>query len=242
LFDANASGADRTWVSGTTGADTGTCPISAPCASFSYALSQTATGGEIDCLTPGNFGIVTIDKSVSVICDGVSNGGILSTGGTTAITINGTSGTVVYLSGLDLQCVGCAGAFGVTVNSGSTVYVIHSTIRNFGDYGVNVESTTNPTRVIIKDSTIVANGSGVFVDAQSGATNVVAIVNTLIDGNEGAAVGASGASSYLSFVQSLLTGSPVGLSLVNGANGEFIGPSNTVSGDIIGSPTSVDYK
>lgn len=39
----------------TGGADSGACLITAPCASFGYALSQVALGGEIDVLSDGNF-------------------------------------------------------------------------------------------------------------------------------------------------------------------------------------------
>jgi hypothetical protein len=101
---------------------------------------------------------VTISQSVSIICDGVSNGGLQDTTGT-PIEINAPSGGVVYLSGLDLSGVG-TGLYGVAVNTGSTVYINHCTIRGFLHNGVLVNSTTNPTRVIIKDSIIVNNAGG----------------------------------------------------------------------------------
>ena len=47
LFAAPAqAGPNRTWVSGT-GADSGTCAITAPYKTFAFALTQTAAGGEI---------------------------------------------------------------------------------------------------------------------------------------------------------------------------------------------------
>ena len=240
---------NRTFVSGTTGADTGTCPITAPCASFSYALSQTVAGGEIDCLTPGDFGGsgqgVTITKSVSIVCDGVSNGGILNTnsGGPT-ISINAGSGAVVYLSGLDLNGLAFAGAIGVEVLSGSTVYIAHCKIRSFADYGVSVFSSTNPTRVFIKDSIIVNNRTGVLVEAQSSATNAAIIVNTVIDGNSSVAAGGDNDSgtSVLALENTVLSGSPTGLGLGTGASAELIGPSNTIAGAITGTTTSVAFK
>jgi hypothetical protein len=242
---ANASGADRTWVSGTTGADTGTCPISAPCASFSYALSQTATGGEIDCLTPGDFGIVTINKSVSIICDGVSNGGILTgTATTAAITINAGSGATVYLSGLDLNGLNATATDGVLVTTASTVYINHSTIQNFVG-GVFVNSSTNPTRVIIKDSTIVKNSIvGVAVGPTASATNAAIIVNSLIDANGSDGVSGNNASgtAAIALEGTTVTGSPTGVNLADGATAEFIGPSNTIGGAINGTTTSVSFK
>jgi hypothetical protein len=47
---------NRTWVSGT-GTDSGTCPRTAACATFAYALGQTNAGGEIDVLDPGDWRI-----------------------------------------------------------------------------------------------------------------------------------------------------------------------------------------
>jgi hypothetical protein len=64
------AGPNRTWVSGT-GTDTGTCPITAPCKSFAFALTQTAAGGEIDVLSPGGYGAVTILMAISIVNDGV---------------------------------------------------------------------------------------------------------------------------------------------------------------------------
>jgi len=243
---------NRTWVSGLTGADTGTCPITAPCASFQYALGQTASGGEIDCFGPGDFsnnGVgVTISQSVSIICDGVSNGGMLiTTAGNAAVTINAPSGAVVTLSGLNLNGLGGTGRYGVYVEAGSTVYVVHSTVRGFSNTGVFVGSSTNPTRVLIKDSLIATNGFGVAVGgtpSQDGATNVAIIVNSVIDGNTNIAAEANGAfgPSVISLTRTVLSGSPTGLDLVAGASADLVGPSNTIAGAISGPTTSVPFK
>jgi hypothetical protein len=237
---------NRTWVSGT-GNDTGTCPITTPCASFQYALSVTNAGGEIDCLTPGDFGgsshSLTIGQSVSIVCDGVSNGGALVTSGD-AIYINGPNNAVVYLSGLDLEGAG-AGQNGVYVTSGSTIYITHTTIRGF-NFGVIANGPANAiTRVVIKDSIIVNNPSaGVYSAGYSGGTSAVATVNAVIDGN-GIGVGTDntrGGTSAIALIRTLLTGSSLGLNLESGTSGEFVGPSNTVTGAINGSPTSVPFK
>src|ERR1700691_3345097 len=66
----------RTWVSNTgSGA---ACTETAPCATFAAALAVTASGGEIDCLTSGDYGTgstLTIGISVTINC-GTSIGGI----------------------------------------------------------------------------------------------------------------------------------------------------------------------
>src|SRR5690349_21903033 len=70
--------ATRTWVSGV-GDDVNPCSRTAPCKTFAGAISKTAPNGEIDCVDPGGFGAVTITKSITIDCGGVT-GGILSPG------------------------------------------------------------------------------------------------------------------------------------------------------------------
>ena len=82
---ANAQ-ATRTWVSGV-GDDANPCSRTAPCKTFAGAISKTASPGEINCLDPAGFGAVTITKAISIICDGVSNGGVLVSG-TDGIDVN----------------------------------------------------------------------------------------------------------------------------------------------------------
>jgi hypothetical protein len=91
---------NRTWVSGV-GSDLDTCERAAPCKTFAGAISKTAAEGEIDVLSPGNFGPVTITKSISIVADGVL-GGILVVSGN-AITVNAGPNDVVVLRGLTLD-------------------------------------------------------------------------------------------------------------------------------------------
>src|SRR5277367_1093894 len=96
-----ASGqATRTWVSGV-GDDANPCSRTAPCKTFAGAISKTASPGEINCLDPAGFGAVTITKAINIVCDSVSNGGVL-VAGTNGIVVNLPSGGgQVMLSGLD---------------------------------------------------------------------------------------------------------------------------------------------
>ncbi len=59
------AGPNWTFVSGK-GTDSGACPVTAPCRSFAFALTQTAAGGEIDVLDPAGYGTVTIAKPISI--------------------------------------------------------------------------------------------------------------------------------------------------------------------------------
>jgi hypothetical protein len=108
------AGPNRTWVSGH-GTDSGGCPVTAPCRTFAFALTQTAAGGEIDVLEPAGYGPVTITKSISIVNDGVGTAAIGVESGN-AITIN-ASGLFdfVHLRGLTIE--GHPG-FGVSVGNG----------------------------------------------------------------------------------------------------------------------------
>ncbi|MDP3692324.1 MAG: right-handed parallel beta-helix repeat-containing protein, partial [Bradyrhizobium sp.] len=104
--------ATRTWVSGV-GDDVNPCSRTAPCKTFAGAISKTAAGGEIDCLDPGGFGAVTITKSMTIDCTGVtggilaalSNGVIVNAGVNDKVVlrnlvIQGTAGTSIGINGV----------------------------------------------------------------------------------------------------------------------------------------------
>src|SRR5947209_7249065 len=92
--------ASRTWVSGV-GDDANPCSRTAPCKTFPGAISKTATGGEINCLDPGGFGVVTITKSITIKCQ-YTEGGVLVSG-TNAIVVNAAATDKVVLRGLDIN-------------------------------------------------------------------------------------------------------------------------------------------
>jgi hypothetical protein len=252
LFAASANAqATRTWVSGV-GDDANPCSRTAPCKTFAGAISKTAASGEIDCLDPGGFGAVTITKAITILCAPVSNGGVLVSG-TNGINVAAGATDKVVLEGLDLEGLGPTsntGLNGVQINSGLAVYITHCTIRDFSGttsgasngYGVNVTSTTAGTRVFIKDSFIENNAGGVNVQGKGvGVGNTASISNTLIDGNTSFAVQANGALNSIGLLRSILSGSPTGVSLLNGATATSFGPSNVIHG--AGAVTStVNYK
>src|SRR5690606_36704243 len=95
---ANAQ-AIRTWVSGV-GDDVNPCSRTAPCKTFSGAISKTAAGGEINCLDPGGFGAVTITKSITIDCTGTF-GSVLAAG-VSGVIVNGAN-IVVSLRGLSIN-------------------------------------------------------------------------------------------------------------------------------------------
>ena len=158
----------RGWV------DTGGCQRDAPCQTFSYALSVTNAGGEINCVDLGGFGTLTINKAITIKCDGYE-GGVLASG-TDGIVINAASTDVIYLSGLDIEGVNSS-LSGVLINTAAKVHIVNCVIRGFTTAGVKfAPSATNVAFDII--DTVIANnpGTGVFVKP-IGSTSVRGFLN-----------------------------------------------------------------
>src|SRR2546421_11942000 len=77
--------ASRTFVSGV-GDDANPCSRTAPCKTFAGAISKTAAKGIINCLDPGGFGAVTINKSLTIKCQ-YTLGSVLAAG-VNGVTVN----------------------------------------------------------------------------------------------------------------------------------------------------------
>src|SRR5262249_3982293 len=114
----------HSYVSGN-GSDFNPCTLAQPCQSLSFAVMQTASGGEISCLdsgssTAGFFG--TITQSVTIDCTGVAFwSGLLA--------INGTGITVTLRN---LRINGFAGTgTGISFENGAALFVENCVIENF---------------------------------------------------------------------------------------------------------------
>jgi len=83
---------DLSWVSQRSGLDTNSCTITVPCKTFQGAFYKTNSGGIIKALDAGEYGIVTIDKPITI--DGNSVGASIDvTSPVPAVMVN-TGGTV----------------------------------------------------------------------------------------------------------------------------------------------------
>jgi hypothetical protein len=177
--------ATRTWVSGA-GSDANSCTRTAPCLTFAHALSQTAAGGEIDVLDPGDFGAVTISQAVSIVASGTFAAIQVTSGN--AITVNAGANDVVVLRGLSLDGQGTA-ADGINLTAGGTLHVESCTVNGFANVGIDVAPNTN-SQVFIKDSVVRDNGSGttgggIYVNPNGafGASVVASVDATRMENN-----------------------------------------------------------
>ena len=165
LFTGSAEAqAVRTFVSGN-GSDANPCTRIAPCRTFAGALAVTSDGGEITVLDPAGYQPVTINKSVSIVNDGVGEAA------TTGITINAGASAIVNLRGITVNGGGAGSPVnGIVGVSGGTLNIQNCVIHGFQQSGIDF-APASAANLNVSD-TIVANngGSGIGVFPAGGAT------------------------------------------------------------------------
>jgi hypothetical protein len=157
LVTANARAASlsgETWVAAA-GQDSGTCAVGAPCATFDYAVKQTSAGGAVHVANSGSYGVVTLNKAVSILAPDGVEAVIKVAAKKTGITVNAGTGVLV-LRGIHITGGVLNGNFGITVNSVGSLTIDHVAVTNtqFGIYATN-------GFVMVKSSLIDANTYGV---------------------------------------------------------------------------------
>jgi hypothetical protein len=206
--------ASRTWMSGV-GDDANPCSATAPCKTLAGAISKTAAGGEINALSSGGFGTVTITKAITIDLSSV-HGGILATG-TYGVRVNAAATDDVVLRGLRInggpggaQCPGAGGQPGIAVTRARSVRIENTTIERFG-VGIQVAPTDADTRTIV-DGVDVGNVCAAAVDlAPAAGRSVSALVrDTTLTG---AATGLrAGTGAHALVTGSTIFGNALGLS------------------------------
>jgi len=245
LFTAPASAqATRTWVSGV-GDDANPCSRTAPCKTFAGAISKTAASGEIDCLDPGGFGALTITKAMTILCDAVSNGGVLVSG-TNGITVAAGAADVIVLSGLDFEGIAPTsgpGLDGIRFNTGAALFVRNCTIRDFSQNGINFApggvSSLYVNNVMIHNSGF----SGTFAGIQlrpTGTGQASAAINNVQLTSNGIGIMADGTatSGKINGVvrDSVISGSTnngINVGATTSANDALLLDDVTISGNLI---------
>ncbi len=175
--EATAAG-QRSFVA-STGADTGTCTLAAPCRSFGYAVGQTTAAGEVIVLDSAGYGPATISQPVSIIAPPGIYAGITVTAGGPGMVVAAGSGKVT-LRGLSINNI-TGGTSGIAFTSGTSLYVDNCTVTNFPIAGIaaNVAATST---VHVTNSTFRDNGTG-GVFAASAGTLTISIENSMFGRN-----------------------------------------------------------
>jgi hypothetical protein len=218
-----AAQATRTWVSGA-GADTNPCSRASPCQTFAGAIAKTAAGGEIDALDAGGFGALTITKAISIVAQGALAGVLVS--GTNGITIAAGPNDAVYLRGLDIDGIG-AGVIGINIVSARSVTIEGSRIIGFDtapSAGIAVAPTSGTPRVLISDTTIFNNTTGVMVAPSGSGTTFVTLDRVRVSNNLGTGAFVSGKRGHLQLNNSVITNN--GTALATAAGGSLLSFGN----------------
>jgi Right handed beta helix region len=165
------------------GTDSGNtlCSFTQPCRTFQNAVSHVAVGGEVAAIDSAGFGPISITQSVTITSPNGVEAGVVTTAGTDAIDISGTSVTVV-LRGLTLEGNGTANN-GVNFSAGGELQIVGCKIRNFAAEGVNVQAS-GATSVLIKDSLISDNNDyGIELVSDTASATITAALDEVTVNN-----------------------------------------------------------
>jgi hypothetical protein len=165
LSTAQANAATRTFVSGK-GTDTGACPVTAPCRTFAFALTQTAAGGEIDVVDSAGYGAMIINKSISIVNDGAGVAGIQSVPGMAGVAINAGANDSVHLRGLTIDGLG-VGTSGILFNTGGNLTIEDCVVRHFRNAGIFIRPSTS-SRFSVSNTIASSNVGGGSPNFSSG--------------------------------------------------------------------------
>jgi Periplasmic copper-binding protein (NosD) len=226
LSSAQAS-SNRLYVS-ITGSDAANCQAGTPCRYFARAISVALPGSEIDVLTPGNYGLVTITQALSIVND---------SGGVVAITplagdgvqVSAGASETVYLRGLTIKYAGSGGApasSGIDFLGGGSLQIVDCDIHDFpiSSRGIFIRSST-PSNFTIANTIVFNNAIGIDISAAhpfSGVISKSIVTNNIYDG-----IWISGTGS-LDILDSVVSGNHNGVDSI-GSNDVFIKNSNISS-------------
>ena len=166
--------------------DPNPCTVTSPCLTFAAALTNTTAGGEIDVLTPGDYGPVTITKAISIYDDGAGTAGALTTSGTSGITINAGANDAVNLRGLSFNGLTASGASGVNFISGARLHIEKCSFQSFATSGITFApggGSAATVAMVIEDTTLINNTVGLSIRPTGGIAANVALRRIKLDKN-----------------------------------------------------------
>jgi len=214
----------RTCVSMAKGSDSNSassCHCTTPCRTFATAHANTLSNGEITVLDPGDYGGLTITRSISINNDSGGEASITVSGGTTGIIVNAAAGAYVNLRGITIQGVGFGTTTGLRFNTGLFLTMTNCVVRNHTGNGIELFPSSNSTLEVSNVVSADNGGRGIFLKP-SGSGTVKAVFNRVEaynNSNTGIQVDGSGSTGS---VAATATDS---VSAGNGANG-FLAFSN----------------
>jgi hypothetical protein len=258
----------HTWVSST--GDGTACTRAAPCASFNRAHEATAPGGVISILDSGDYGDLTIAKSLTVRAEGIDGGG-------NSVVSHVSSWITVVVAAIDsvtLEGLRFNGGSGIAFVTGGQLHVVGCVITNGNaDGNVGIRFRPNGVSKLTVTDTVITNmgsgiGGGIVIAPTPGGSAEVALERVTVNGNAfgiAADGSASTAGINMTIADSMIAnnardgvvattpggGAPIGVMVKNSrlANNNIglhsVGPGVTVRASdstIIGNSTGVSFS
>lgn len=143
--------ATRTWVSGV-GDDANPGSRTAPDKTFAGAITNTAPGGVIDVLDPGDFGPVTITNSITIDGD-ECQGDIQVSNSAPGVVIDAGPNDTVTLRNVNFEGLG-VGTSAIQILSAGAVHIENCRIDGFVGSGISDANGVTDARIFVKDATI----------------------------------------------------------------------------------------
>jgi len=155
----------QTYVS-STGNDTNDCTQSTPCRTFAGAAAKTAAKGSITALDSSTYGLITIDKALTIQAAPGVYAALEGGRNTDAITINAAPTDVVVLRNLQIITRSVADTNGIVINTVGTLHVESSVITGFKAAGISGPSLCNENgcaQLYVIDTILRDNDTGIKI-------------------------------------------------------------------------------
>jgi hypothetical protein len=250
---------NNSWVS-QSGNDLSPCDRTNPCLTFAAAIARTNPRGEINVYDSGDFGPVTITKSITI--DGGGTFASIGAVGVNAIVVSAGANDRVVLRNLSLNGYG-TGLNGIRFLSGRFLTIDRVDISSFVGNGVDMAHSGAGT-LVVKDSSISSVARGIRMTAAGGfsiasirtvsifaagagglelasGNTVATVFDSAFTGNGGPAVGTLGGNGVINVKSSVLSHNAVGVSA--GSAGSLIRltnnaiQNNTIGFSLVGGAT-----
>lgn len=230
---APAYAMQQTYVSAQ-GSNNNACNVNAPCRTFAYALTKTASGGSIIVLDSANYGAVNINKAVNIVNDGHATATISVPSNGVGVTVNlATTNAAVTLRGLTIEGDGSA-ARGIAFIGTGTLNVLNCVVRGVKQRGISITASTGGY-VLIADTTVTNNTNfGVFATGDGSGSLTLSLSHDKLT-NNGSGFHFSGGTAAYGFAtidSSLIAENATGLALAESGSNEitaFVTGSNILN-------------
>jgi hypothetical protein len=168
------------------GVDTNPCSTTLPCATIGQALAITAPGGQITCLDPtgsplGLTDISVVSSSVTIDCSGTI---VPSVDFGLSFTV---PNQVFKIRNLTFDGTSSSGDPAISVTGSGTLILENCVFENLTGTAINIEPT-GPLNLIIKNSRISNNASGVLIKPAAGGSVTATFDSVTIADNTGGGV------------------------------------------------------